>query len=167
MPRECGRRTWTANAVPVATIHSGAAADFAFAVLFVCGPTDREPGDPGFASLVFYGWWDARFVPLLLAHCTVAWAGPVLARKTGRRGFIDAAVTLQFLSLAIFKYTNFLVANIEQALSIALPKSEIFLPIGISFYTFQLFSYLVDVRRGAAPGIHLGPSCFTSASFRI
>ena len=103
------------------------------------------------ASLVFYGWWDARFVPLLLAHCAVAWAGPKLAQTTGRRAFIDAAVALQFLSLATFKYTNFLVANAEQMLGVTLPKSEILLPIGISFYTFQLVSYLIDVRRGEAP----------------
>ena len=108
------------------------------------------------ASLIFYGWWDARFVPLLLAHCAIAWAGPVLAQKTGRRAFIDAAIVLQFLSLAFFKYTNFLVANVEQATGIVLPKSDILLPIGISFYTFQLVSYLIDVRRGHAPAHPLG-----------
>ena len=89
------------------------------------------------SSLVFYGWWDARFVPLLLGHCVVAWAGPKLAQATGRRGFIDAAIVLQFLSLATFKYTNFLVANAEAVLGVALPKAEILLPIGISFFAFQ------------------------------
>lgn len=107
------------------------------------------------ASLVFYGWWDARFVPLLIGHCVVAWGGPKLAQMTGRRGFIDAAIVLQFLSLATFKYTNFLVANAEYALGFALPKAEILLPIGISFFTFQLVSYLVDVRRGEAPAYSL------------
>ena len=68
------------------------------------------------ASLVFYGWWDARFVPLLLGHCTVAWAGPKLAKLTGRRVLVDIAIALQFLSLATFKYTGFLVANLEQTL---------------------------------------------------
>ena len=109
------------------------------------------------SSLVFYGWWDARFVPLLLGHCVVAWAGPKLAQATGRRGFIDAAIVLQFLSLATFKYTNFLVANAEAVLGVALPKAEILLPIGISFFTFQLVSYLVDVRRGEAPAYSLWP----------
>jgi D-alanyl-lipoteichoic acid acyltransferase DltB (MBOAT superfamily) len=103
------------------------------------------------SSLVFYGWWDARFVPLLIAHCTVAWAGPKLAQITGRRAFIDAAIALQFLSLATFKYSNFVIVNVEQILNVALPRAEVLLPIGISFYTFQLVSYLIDVRRGTAP----------------
>ncbi len=107
------------------------------------------------SSLVFYGWWDARFIPLLLGHCAIAWAGPKLAEATGRRWFIDAAIVLQFLSLATFKYTNFIVANAEFALGVALPKTEILLPIGISFFTFQLVSYLVDVRRGQAPAYSL------------
>jgi D-alanyl-lipoteichoic acid acyltransferase DltB (MBOAT superfamily) len=103
------------------------------------------------ASLVFYGWWDARFVPLLLGHCVVAWAGPKLAKRTGRRAFIDIAIALQFISLALFKYTAFFFANVEQLLDVTLPKSNILLPIGISFYTFQLVSYLIDVRRNEAP----------------
>lgn len=107
------------------------------------------------ASLVFYGWWDARFVPLLLVHCAIAWAGPVLAQRTGRRAFIDLAIALQFLSLAFFKYSNFIVANVEALTGAALPKSDILLPIGISFYTFQLVSYLIDVRRRQAPAYPL------------
>ena len=103
------------------------------------------------ASLVFYGWWDARFVPLLLGHCAVAWAGPKLAQRTGRRAFIDIAIALQLMSLGLFKYTTFLFANVEQLLGVVLPKSDILLPIGISFYTFQLVSYLIDVRRNEAP----------------
>jgi alginate O-acetyltransferase complex protein AlgI len=108
-----------------------------------------------FASLVFYGWWDARFVPLLLGHCTVAWAGPKLAQITGRRGFIDLAIGLQFLSLGTFKYADFIVENAEQFLGIGLPRAGILLPIGISFFTFQLVSYLIDARRGEAPAYPL------------
>lgn len=103
------------------------------------------------ASLVFYGWWDVRFLPLFVAHCAVAWAGAKLFdRSGGRRLWIDLAVALQLFSLATFKYTDFLVALAEDALGLSLPRSNIVLPIGISFFTFQLVSYLIDVRRGEA-----------------
>jgi alginate O-acetyltransferase complex protein AlgI len=82
----------------------------------------------------------------------VAWAGPTLARRTGRRSFIDLAIALQLASLGFFKYSNFIVENIEAASGLTLAHSSLLLPIGISFFTFQLVSYLIDVRRGhAAP----------------
>jgi alginate O-acetyltransferase complex protein AlgI len=102
------------------------------------------------ASLVFYAWWDIRFLPLFVGHCVIAWAGPLLAQVTRRRAFIDAAIVLQLLSLAVFKYANFIVANVEHATGYSLPRADVVLPIGISFFTFQLISYLVDVRRGQA-----------------
>ena len=102
------------------------------------------------ASLIFYAWWDFRFLPLFLGHIVVAWAGPVLARRTGQRSFIDLAIVLQLASLCLFKYSNFIVENIETALGITLRHSSLLLPIGISFFTFQLVSYLIDVRRGNA-----------------
>jgi D-alanyl-lipoteichoic acid acyltransferase DltB (MBOAT superfamily) len=105
-----------------------------------------------FASLIFYAWWDFRFLPLFLGHIVVAWAGPILARRTGQRSFIDLAIALQLVSLALFKYSDFIVENIEAVLGITLAHSSWLLPIGISFFTFQLVSYLIDVRRGdAAP----------------
>ena len=146
---------WTANAVPIATIHSGAAADCACAVLRVRRPSDRQTGHsryrfPGVLRLVGRA---LRAAAARSLHRGMGWANS--RRKTGRRGFIDIAIALQFLSLALFKYTNFLVANVEQVLDVTLPKSNILLPIGISFYTFQLVSYLIDVRRDEAPAHRL------------
>ena len=57
--------------------------------------------------------------------------------------------------LGLFKYLDFLVGIVEQGLGIALPRAGLILPIGISFYTFQLVSYLVDVLRGEAPRYEL------------
>lgn len=102
------------------------------------------------ASLIFYGWWDWRFLPLFLAHCFVAGAGPQLARKLGRRWPIDVAIALQLLSLGFWKYTDFLISSAGSLLQLPVPRYNIVLPIGISFFTFQLVSYLVDVRRGHA-----------------
>lgn len=77
------------------------------------------------ASLAFYGWWDARFVPL------------------------GVAVNLGVLGL--FKYADFAVTSAEALLGVALPRAGLLLPIGISFYTFQLVSYLLDRSAGRAP----------------
>lgn len=103
------------------------------------------------ASLVFYGWWDIRFLPLLIGHVGVSW---LLARaygRLGRRSILYVAIAANLASLAFFKYANFL-ADIAADLSgLALPRSDIILPIGISFFTFQIVSYLIDLKRGEAP----------------
>lgn len=103
------------------------------------------------ASLVFYAWWDVRFLPLLLVHICVTW---LIARgygATGRKELLWLGVALNFASLAFFKYTTFLLDNLGALAGLSLPKADIVLPIGISFFTFQCVSYLVDMSRGQAP----------------
>jgi alginate O-acetyltransferase complex protein AlgI len=103
------------------------------------------------ASLVFYGWWDARFLPLLLGHIAITWA---LARAYDRsrdRRLITLAILLNFASLCLFKYANFFTDIASAATGLALPKNDILLPIGISFFTFQCVSYLIDLLRSDAP----------------
>ncbi len=102
-------------------------------------------------SLVFYCWWDVRFLPLLLGHIVVTWLIARAYEATGNRWLIYLGVGLNFASLAVFKYTNFLVEIAANATGLALPKSDIILPIGISFFTFQCVSYLIDLARGEAP----------------
>ncbi len=104
-----------------------------------------------FASLVFYGWWDVRFVPLLVGQVSVTWCLALLHERYGARWLLVLGVALNLLSLATFKYLDFLVANIEAATGIALPRANLVLPIGISFFSFQLISYLIDRMRGDAP----------------
>ena len=108
------------------------------------------------ASLVFYGWWDARFVPLLLGALRRRLGrAETRHKRTGRRVFIDVAIALQFISLAtvqIHRLSSLPMSS--RCWASPLPKSDILLPIGISFYTFQLVS-LSDrrrARRGARPG---------------
>jgi alginate O-acetyltransferase complex protein AlgI len=103
------------------------------------------------ASLVFYGWWDARFIALLVGQITATW---LLARghgRTGRAALLYAGIVLNLASLATFKYLDFLLASAEELIGSALPRAHILLPIGISFFSFQLISYLVDRLRGDAP----------------
>ena len=103
------------------------------------------------ASLLFYAWWDARFLPLLLGHIFVTWLLARAYAKSGQRGLIYLAIALNFASLCLFKYANFFTDIVGAATSIALPKNDIILPIGISFFTFQCVSYLIDLLRGDAP----------------
>lgn len=109
------------------------------------------------ASLFFYGWWDARFVLLLLASVGVNWA---LARKVDElhrsdqiaaaTWWVRASVSLNLLQLGVFKYYGFFVESLRSSFgSVAdsIPLVEITLPVGISFFTFQALSYVVDVHR--------------------
>jgi alginate O-acetyltransferase complex protein AlgI len=104
-----------------------------------------------FASLVFYGWWDVRFVVLPLAQITITWLLARAHEQNGRRALLVFGVAVNLLSLGVFKYTDFVVSTVESATGITLPHANIILPIGISFFTFQLISYLVDRMRGHAP----------------
>lgn len=108
------------------------------------------------ASLVFYGWWDWRFVSLLVLSI-------VVDHTCGRR--IDASelqvvrrrwLGLSLLSnlgiLAIFKYYDFFASSVRSALAtigidVGLPTLGLVLPMGISFYTFQTLSYTIDIYR--------------------
>jgi MBOAT, membrane-bound O-acyltransferase family len=103
------------------------------------------------ASLVFYGWWDARFIPLLVGQIGATWLLARLQRATGRNGFLVLGVVLNLASLATFKYLDFLIGSGEALVGITLPRAHLILPIGISFFSFQLISYLADRMRGDAP----------------
>ena len=112
------------------------------------------------ASLFFYGLWDWRYVPLLLATTLVDWvAGHYLAKSedegTSRRRklLLVAAVAVNLAFLGYFKYRGFFVDSLDGVLSLVgagkpLPALRVLLPIGISFYTFAGISYAVDVYRG-------------------
>jgi len=101
-------------------------------------------------SLVFYSWWDVRFLPILLAQSTATWGAVELYRRTQRAGWLWAGVIVNLSSLAFFKYTAFLAGSFAALMGVKAPAISIVLPIGISFFTFQLACYLVDVARGDA-----------------
>jgi len=103
------------------------------------------------ASLFFYGWWDARFLPLLVGQVTLTWLLALFHERVQARWPLLLGVVLNLTSLATFKYVEFLILNIEAVTGLTLPRTEIVLPIGISFFSFQLISYLVDRMRGDAP----------------
>ena len=115
------------------------------------------------ASYFFYGWWDWRFLGLLL-FLTIAnyFLGLQLSQQTDetrRKGLFYAGLLVNLGVLAFFKYFNFFQNNFVAAFSlfgveINAGTLNIILPIGISFYTFKTLSYLIDVyKRTAEPAV--------------
>jgi len=101
------------------------------------------------ASLAFYAMWDARFLPLLLGQITATW---FLAGIAGERKWpLALGIVLNLASLGTFKYLNFLVDTLGAVLQVSLPQADLILPIGISFFSFQLIAYLVDRMRDQVP----------------
>ncbi len=107
------------------------------------------------ASLFFYGYWDTRYVPLLLASITVNYlGGRLIGAGTGpaRKRALVMALAANLCLLAWYKYANFFVDSINTVAAAAgadgLPPLEIILPIGISFFTFTQIAFLVDCYRG-------------------
>lgn len=112
------------------------------------------------ASLIFYGWWDWRYLGLLLFNCAVAYGGGLaIASATtdrGRRNWCAAGVAICVGLLTYFKYRGFFLENASALLASLGWGSftgpiHIALPVGISFFTFQAIAYLVDVFRGTTP----------------
>lgn len=103
-------------------------------------------------SLAFYCWGGMRLLPVLLVSCAVNWAGALLAvpGRKHRKAALAAALVLDLGMLGYFKYTGFLLNNLN-ALGLELPVPAIVLPAGISFFTFQAVAYLADVYRGTIP----------------
>ena len=104
------------------------------------------------ASLFFYGWGEPVFVIFMLLAILFAYAAGLLIEKyresTKGRWIFILAVICSVGYLGVFKYTDFFIDNANRLVGLNLPLPGIGLPIGISFYTFQLLSYLVDVYRG-------------------
>ncbi len=101
------------------------------------------------ASIVFYAFGEPVYVLLLLFSALINWALAIGIRQKGRgKAFLVLAVVINLTLLGIFKYTGFLVTSLNSVFHIGIPVPEIALPIGISFYTFQAMSYVIDVYRG-------------------
>ena len=106
-------------------------------------------------SLVFYAWGEPTHIFVMLITTAYIWVfGLLVARamEQGKQGvaklFLILTLVLSLGTLVFFKYTGFLVSTMPFLEGTALGSLEIALPIGISFYTFQALSYIIDVYRG-------------------
>ena len=105
------------------------------------------------ASLFFYGWWNAKFVLLLAGSILVNYAiGQRILRLTqadrprSAHHWLVAGVVLNLTLLGWFKYANFLIGNAAAVAGLRTPELDIFLPLAISFFTFQQIMFLVESR---------------------
>ncbi|MBE6650162.1 MAG: MBOAT family protein [Ruminococcaceae bacterium] len=108
-------------------------------------------------SLVFYAWDTPKFLVIMLVSIAVNYAGGILVDKF-KAQLKDGMAKLALIAtsvidlgiLGVFKYTNFVFENINAIFGTEFVSSFV-LPIGISFYTFQMMSYVIDVYRGDTP----------------
>lgn len=107
------------------------------------------------SSLVFYGWGEPRYLPVMLVSILQGYIfGRLIERfRDTRRAklFLVLSVLLSLGTLAYFKYADFMIANLNALTGLSVPLLRLALPVGISFYTFQILSYTVDVYRGTVP----------------
>ena len=105
-------------------------------------------------SLVFYAFGQLQYLPLFLASVLINFlAGSYLRRGCGRRkAVLTLAVLLNLGVLGVFKYTDFVLSTLNVFLPAPIPLTGILLPIGISFFTFQGMSYVIDVYRRPEEG---------------
>jgi len=105
------------------------------------------------ASLVFYSWGEARYFPLMAALVLTNYILALLIDKPGakpklRLFFLIFGIAASLGVLVVFKYYDFIAANLSAVFGARVPALNLTLPLGVSFYTFQTLSYVIDVYRG-------------------
>ena len=105
-----------------------------------------------FSSLFFYGWGEPKYLFFMLFSITQGYVFGLLIEKYKNKKrskfFLTASVLISLLLLGYCKYADFFIESFNSVTGLSLPLLKIALPIGISFYTFQILSYTVDVYRG-------------------
>lgn len=111
-----------------------------------------------FSSLLFYSWGEPKCLLIMVGAILQGYILGILTEKAKQKhhpllakSCCAASVVLSLGMLGVFKYTDFFIDNINTITGMQIPLLHIALPIGISFYTFQILSYTVDVYRGTCP----------------
>ena len=118
------------------------------------------------ASYTFYAWWNPRFVLLIAASTIVnTVCGRVIQQGNSqnsaiRKAALVVAIVFNLAILGVFKYYDFFITSVEDGLdrfglAPNLPLLQVVLPVGISFFTFQALSYVIDVYRGKVAATNL------------
>ncbi len=124
-----------------------------FPIVFVLGMIIRKPAIQNIllliASLIFYAWGEPSYIWILLASITLNWAFGMLIAKfdAHKKLFLVLDIIANLGLLGYYKYTNFFFDTVRKVIPSA-PVTSIVLPIGISFFTFQAMSYVIDLYRG-------------------
>lgn len=101
------------------------------------------------ASIIFYAWGEPRYLAIMLLVILINYLGAILIEKfpDQKRLTLTLAILGNLAFLIYFKYFNFILANVNAVFHMDIEFIKIIMPIGISFYTFQAMSYLIDVFR--------------------
>ena len=105
------------------------------------------------ASILFYAWGEPRYVAIMLLTIIINYVGAICLDKYRRyrKPILIGTILADLGFLFYFKYFNFVMENVGGLLNADIPFLEVIMPIGISFYTFQAMSYLIDVYRDETP----------------
>lgn len=127
------------------------------------------------ASYLFYGWWDYRFLCLIIGITVISWYCGMLLKKHEHKkrtnlGVLWFMITVSLGCLFLFKYFNFFSTEFCRILNYVGLQSDsitldLVLPVGISFYTFQALSYVIDVYRGDIKSVSKPLPYFVFISF--
>ena len=121
-------------------------------ILFLLAPKKLKNTVLLISSLVFYGWGEPKYVIMMVASIIIGFISGLLIEATNEKSKKKLILTINLIInlgfLGFFKYSNFFIENFNNLTGLSLNLLNVALPIGISFYTFQILSYAVDVYRG-------------------
>lgn len=106
-------------------------------------------------SLIFYAWGEPVYIVIMLLSTVTDFNFGLLLERPGlserqRKGIVVLSIFVNLILLSYFKYADFLIGNFNAVFETHIPLTELPLPIGISFYTFQSMSYIIDIYRRTA-----------------
>ena len=105
-------------------------------------------------SLFFYFYGEPRLIGMLIFSILMNYLFGLSMRSTYRKPLLILCVIANLSLLGVFKYLNFFISTADSLLGLSIPVTGIVMPIGISFYTFQALSYVIDVYRREVPPQH-------------
>ncbi len=121
-------------------------------LLYVIAPRVLKNAVLLLSSLVFYAWGEPRYIVLMVTSITIGYILGILIEKYQGKKLSKIFLALSLISslgfLGYFKYADFFIENFNAMTGLSTPLLRIALPVGISFYTFQILSYTIDVYRG-------------------
>ena len=122
-------------------------------ILYYAVPFSMKNGILLIFSLIFYAWGEPVYIVLLLFATFVDYINGLFMERFGntkgkRRFFLVCSVVINLSVLAFFKYADFLILNMNRICGTQIEPLGIGLPVGISFFTFQTMSYIIDLYRG-------------------
>jgi alginate O-acetyltransferase complex protein AlgI len=112
-------------------------------------------------SIYFYGWWDTRYVPLLIGNALGNFYLGQKIAETKSKTLLIAGLMVNIGLLGYFKYADFFIENWNAVADSEYSLLQLVLPLGISFFTFQVIAYLVDCSKGSVSDFNLGRFAFS------